>query len=280
MNTFNSQMPSTAENWKKVARSYERQWNFPHCIGAVDGKHCVIQAPINCGSEYFNYKSHFSIVLMGIADADYQFLFADVGCQGRISDGGVFNNTLICRKLRNNELDLPREEALPNREMKVPYVFVGDDAFGLQENLMKAYPVEQKKGSKKRIFNYRLCRARRIIENVFGIMSSVFRVLRKPMLLCPEKATKVVMACIHLHNFLRQSRISRQLYMPCGSLDHYADGELVEGTWRKDNEELKSFFPLKKTPRKPAEKCESIRNEFAEYFVSEKGRVEWQDKYA
>lgn len=152
-------MPSTAEEWLQVAQNYEAQWNYPYCIGAIDGKHCIIQAPINSGSDYFNYKQNFSIVLLGVADADYCFLFADVGCQGRISDGGVLRNSFFWKKLQNNELNLPSEEVLANSQMKVPYVFVDDDAFSLQENLMKAYPVEQKKGSMKRIFNYRLCRA-------------------------------------------------------------------------------------------------------------------------
>lgn len=207
-------MPSSEEEWLQVARSFEDIWQFPHCIGAVDGRHCSLQAPACSGSEYFNYKQYFSIVLLGVADADYCFLFADVGGQGRISDSGVLKNSLLWKKLQNNELNLPSDKTLPNRKIKVPYVFLGDDAFSLNQNLMKTYPAEQKRGSKKRIYNYRLSRARRIIENVFGIMSSIFRVLRKPMLLSPEKATIVIMACVYLHNFLRKSKNSRSLYTP------------------------------------------------------------------
>jgi hypothetical protein len=65
--------------------------------------------------------------------------------------------------------------------------FIGDEAFPLRENLMKVYPGQHPKGSKERIFNYSICRARRIVDNVFGLASSVFRVLRKPMLLESEK---------------------------------------------------------------------------------------------
>jgi hypothetical protein len=77
-------MPSSEEEWLQVARIFEDKWQFPHCIGAVDGRHCSLQAPAYSGSEYFNYKQYFSIVLLGVADADYCFLFADVGGQGRI----------------------------------------------------------------------------------------------------------------------------------------------------------------------------------------------------
>lgn len=32
-----------AEDWKEIANDFANKWNFPHCIGAIDGKHIVIQ---------------------------------------------------------------------------------------------------------------------------------------------------------------------------------------------------------------------------------------------
>nr|CAI5870097.1 unnamed protein product [Callosobruchus analis] len=245
--------------------------NFPHCLGAVDGKHCMIQAPINSGN-YFNYKQYFSIVLLGMADANYCPIFAEVGCQGRTSDVGVLRNSLLGHKLQNNQLNLPPARALENRTMEVPFVFIGDDAFSLHDNLFKAYPVELK----ERI-HQAVCRARRVIENVFGIISAVFRVLRKPMFLLPEKSTKVILACIYLHSFLRKSRESRNVYTPPGTFDEYQEEKIIPGAWRQQNDELQSFLPLQKVPRSAAH-CEAIRNEFDEYFSNE-GSVTWQHKY-
>lgn len=82
---------------------YEETWNFPHCLGAIDGKHIQLQAPIGSGSEYFNYKNTFSVVLMAVVDANYNFIYANVGCQGRISDGGVFRNTSFSKLLDENK---------------------------------------------------------------------------------------------------------------------------------------------------------------------------------
>jgi len=65
------------------------------CIGAMDRKHIVLQDPVRSGSEYFNYKSNFSIVLFALVDANYNFIFADVGVQGRRSDGGVLSANRI-----------------------------------------------------------------------------------------------------------------------------------------------------------------------------------------
>lgn len=274
-------MPSNSEDWKKIADMFDLNWNFPHCIGALDGKHCVLQNPIHGGSDYYNYKSDFSIVLMGIVDANYCFIYVNVGTQGRISDGGVFRNTKFYEKLQGNELGLPPDVALPYRQMEMPLVLVADDAFPMQNHIMKPYSGHQESRSVKRLFNYRLSRARRVVENAFGILSSVFRVLRKPMLLEPERATTVIMTCVYLHNFLRKSKLSRCIYTPRGTFDHDDRGTVTLGSWRRINEEdpLASYFPLLNVPRRSALSTEQIRNEFAEYF-STVGQVPWQNSYA
>jgi hypothetical protein len=56
----------TAEEWRVVAERFEERWNFPLCCGAIDGKHVVLKAPANSGSQFFNYKGTFSIVLLAV----------------------------------------------------------------------------------------------------------------------------------------------------------------------------------------------------------------------
>ena len=116
---------------------FDRRWNFPHYIGGLDGKHVVIQRPENTVGEFY-YKGTESIILMAIVDAKYCFIYVNVGCQGRISDGGVFRNTEFYRKLENNDLYLPQDEALPGRTIPVPYTLVAD-AFALTRHTIKLY---------------------------------------------------------------------------------------------------------------------------------------------
>lgn len=120
-------MPTSPEEWLWISRQYEEKWQFPHCVGSMDGKHVIIQAPFKCGSDFYNYKSNFSIVLLALVDADYNFLFVVVGCQGRISDGGVFKNKTLYRKLENNDLSLPEDSALSHSNKPMPYVFLADE---------------------------------------------------------------------------------------------------------------------------------------------------------
>lgn len=276
------QLPSTPEEWKAVSEEYEKRWNYVHCVGAVDGKHIVIQRPENTVSEFHNYKGTDSIVLMAVVDANYCFMYVNVGCQGRISDGGVFKNTSFYKKMENNDLNLPEPEPLPGRTMPVPYVLVADDAFALSDHVMKPYTTDLKQGSPKRVFNYRLSRARRMVENVFGLLASVFRIFRKPLeVKVLDTVINIVLACVYLHNFLRlQPDSSRYYSMPgcCDSEDASA-GHYIPGTWRDITSGDTGYRPLVAIPRRPASSATAIRDEFMAYFMTESGSVPFQNKY-
>ena len=82
-------LPSSAEEWLEISSKFEERWQFPNCIGAIDGKHIVVQPPPEAGSHFFNYKHTHSIVLLAVAGPDYQCIYADIGTNGRVSDGGV-----------------------------------------------------------------------------------------------------------------------------------------------------------------------------------------------
>lgn len=198
-------LPSNATEWLTISKAFEEQWNFPHAIGSIDGKHVTLKAPANSGSQFFNYKKTFSIVLLAIVDANYNFIFADVGCQGRFSDGGVLANSPIQQKLDRNELNIPAPEILQvPYTMEVPYFLLGDQAFAMTNYCLRPFGGMHAADSVERHFNYRHSRARRTVENAFGILAQVFRLLLKPIELEPPIAEKVVLAAVFLHNFRRR----------------------------------------------------------------------------
>ena len=105
--------------------------------------------PFHSGSEFCNHKGFFSIVVMALVNYDYQFIYVDVACQGRISDGGVFRNSSFNEKMVNNSLYLPPPRLLPKFNIEswetlenddvVYFVFVANNAFPLTTGIMKPY---------------------------------------------------------------------------------------------------------------------------------------------
>lgn len=113
---------------------------------------------------------------MGIANANYEFIMVHFGINGRVSDGGVIEYTEFYHKLKHNELNIPEPSTPKSSSTKIlPYVFLGDEAFALREDFLKPFG-QGELNIERRIFNYRLSRARRVIENVFGILANRFRI--------------------------------------------------------------------------------------------------------
>ena len=78
--------------------------------------------------------------------------------------------------MEDQSLGVPADAPYPNDEIPMPYTILADDAFPLRRWLLKPYP-QRNLLHDQRIYNYRLCRARRIVENSFGILANRWRVL-------------------------------------------------------------------------------------------------------
>lgn len=133
---------------------------------------------------------------------------------------------------------------------------------------------ERKLTMAQRVFNYRLSRARRIIENVFGLCAARFRVLLKPIDMKPEKVVKVVLAICALHNFLITNK---SCYSTPNDFDHESEGVMISGRWRQDlgtNNELLGLNPATNTGR-PTANGQQTRINLQNYFIGT-GEVDWQ----
>jgi hypothetical protein len=256
--------PNLEEEWVDIASEFDLQWDFPNCLGAIDGKHVTIQAPANSGSKYFNYKKSFSIVLMAVCDANYRFTLVDVGEAGRQSDGGVFSNSNLGYSINNKTLNFPGPKKIKNSMETFPYTFIGDEAFALKDNLLKPY-ASASLNQERRVFNYRLSRARRTIENAFGILASVFRIFRRPINANVETVRSITKATVALHNFLLTEKSEKGNF------------KKVKEEWRTTVANDGSLLPVLQTGSNNYSKdAKTVRDEFCKYFNSVEGSVPWQ----
>jgi len=198
-----------------------------------------------------------------------------VGSNGRNSDGGVFANSSFAHALANEALNMPVPKPLLDLDKSMPFVIVADDAFALNEHIMKPFPGRNLLPS-QRIFNYRLSRARRKIENAFGIMTARFRVLRSPIQLDAAKTTIVTKACVVLHNMLMGR--SENSYALKGFLDYMTeDGAIIDGAFRQHFSNGGTMTLEPSINRNATQTAREIRKEFKNYFMST-GEVPWQFK--
>lgn len=251
----------TPELWTKIEEEFKTKWNFPNCIGAIDGKHVNIRAPWNSGSLFFNYKKFFSIVLLAVADANYNFVVVDIGAYGRNSDSGILSGSKLGQLLQTDSLCIPPNKRLPGNTEKMPHVFVGDEAFPLSKHMMRPYPGNQLTGDEeKKIFNYRLSRARRIVESSFGILTQKFEVFQKKIRMQPKYLDLMILACTCLHNYIRTH-------------DHNEAEEV-----RPPRNSILQNINVQQEEDNQIEDGMIIRDNFKSYFNSQNGAVPWQNE--
>ena len=157
-------------------------------------------------------------MLLAICDARYCFSFVDVGEYGSNNDSGIFLNSEMGDLFRQGNLNIPPRSKISGSDYELSYFLVGDEIFPLQDWLMRPYAGSSLINELRKIFNYRLSRARRVTENTFGILVARWRVLQSPIDATSEKVEKIVLACIALNNYLRQRHSPR--YTSSGFIDN------------------------------------------------------------
>ncbi|CAF4908185.1 unnamed protein product [Pieris macdunnoughi] len=157
-----------------------------------------------------------------------------------------------------NELPLPVSQTLRNdyiNEPPIPYVLVGDEAFGLSKHVMRPYG-GQNLNVKQRVYNYRLSRARRYVECAFGIMANKWRILHRPIDTVYNLTINIVKAYCVLHNFVTQH----------------------DGLRQQDKMAISMFPQLRPHVNEESLAVNFIRYQFANYFMSPEGAIPCQLK--
>ena len=142
---------------KDVIRGFEARWSFPQVAGVIDGTHIPILRPQDSGTDYYNRKGFYSVVMQSVID--FRGIFTDIyiGWPGKVHDARVLVNSDLYRKGCGGTL-LPDWKRTING-VDIPLLILGDPAYPLLPWLMKAYPEMNTIPADAKHFNYCLSRA-------------------------------------------------------------------------------------------------------------------------
>ncbi|ODM62112.1 hypothetical protein Ocin01_20211 [Orchesella cincta] len=194
---------------------------------------------------------------MGVADADYKFMYFDVGAYGSEGDSGVFKNCEFGKALNEKRLDLPPSRIVHGK--LIPLYFVADDAFPLAKHIQKPFKPPSKYRTlpeDERIFNYRS-------YDFVGPDRA-------------QKSDKLHAACFI--NYL--TTVDKNEYVPQGFFGYCLEnGSIVDGTGATRIPPNSSFAMkegLSSGGRLP-ENAKLIREHLKNYLNSEQGSLSWQN---
>lgn len=181
---------------------------FEHCVGALDGSHIPIAAPHGDSGQdhvpFRNRKAGMSQNVLAAVDFDHNFVYVLAGWEGSAND----------QKVINDAMSRPRGSL----RLETPWYFLADAGYSFNCGLTlppfknvryhlqewnQAVNANQLPRNKKELFNKRHSSLRNVVERVFGVMKSRFKILRSARVNFSVKTqVDIVYACVALHNFI------------------------------------------------------------------------------
>lgn len=237
----------SADDFKRIANEFSRKWSLPNCLGAVGCKTMQLEAPADPGP-YFMSENH-RISIVALCDANYCFTVAEVNYLGSLGDkSNVFKESFLNKFILNNAAVVPPPSKLPKSKSDQQFNYFavgGGNNYPLKENFLTPYAKaslsdkDEKLRYERRIFNYRLSRASRVVDNAFGVLAFRWQRLQKRLSVSPQSPADVVtlvQACICLHNFLMKTRTSNNNGMGTFG-DSFGPNDRLSkpGRWRRDD---------------------------------------------
>ena len=253
--------PGKEQQFREKMLDMEERWQFPCCWAAIDGCHIPLKCPDGGLAACKEYQFFYSIVLMGMVDAKYRFIWGSCGFPGNSHDSIIFQSTQLWAHIIEGQTIPPIGKDLHG--VTVPPLILGDSAFPFQTWLMKPF-TNAVLSPQQSNFNYRLSRARMVTEGAYGQLKGRWRVLMRKCESAPEKVRTITLACIVLHNICieREDTLSNQLNL---SVDPGTNK-------RRDREVIRQILNMRNCQRVPdnSRQATRIRNALTQQLWREK----------
>ena len=162
------------DDWEVELRGFLENYEFP-CVGVWDGFHVYIESKLK---SYFSFKKRYSMSNMGLVSYNKRFLYAAVGAPGSTHDARMLRNTSLFKEIVDGN-KLPKKSFNLEDMGEIPLLTIGDYAFPRFPWLIKAYTESPRMTQQQKYFNRKLCSARVVVENCYGMLKGRWRVLYK-----------------------------------------------------------------------------------------------------
>ena len=206
----------------------------------------------------------------------YCFTLFDFGSYGSNNDCGGLSNSLMDEKLETNTFNIPEDEPLDGCKFTpLPYFLLRGNIFPFRKWLIKPYP-GRNLNEEQKIYNYRLSRGRRAIENAFEILAARWRIFHRPIQATAVEHVELhVLAALALYNYLHLT--SNVMCTPSDFADSESgDRSILLGEWR-NRDTAQGFNNIRPIcGNRNCFEVVQIRDEIKEYLNSEEASLPWK----
>ncbi|KAM3330116.1 hypothetical protein ACQJBY_026857 [Aegilops geniculata] len=204
----------------------ERFWpHFKGAIGAIDGCHIPVTVPSDEVVNHTGRHGFPSQNVMAVCDFDMRFTFVVAGWPGSAHDTRILNDSLV--KYAHRFPTPPPgkyylvDSGYPNREgYLAPYK---GQIYHIPEFRNGRKPV-----GKYEVYNHSHSSLRNVVERTFGVLKAKWRILKGVPSFKPRTQKKIIIACMALHNYIRETKLPDEEFDKCDEDEDYIPDEDLE----------------------------------------------------
>ncbi|KAK3927953.1 Protein ANTAGONIST OF LIKE HETEROCHROMATIN PROTEIN 1 [Frankliniella fusca] len=173
-----------------IQHAFYQRYGYPGTVGAIDGTHLYVTAPLQQHQRYVNRHHTYSILAQAVCDHNMLYRDVYVGEPGSVGDMRMFNRSPLKENLFMRPNMIRENEHL-----------LGDAGFPLSEKILTPFP-HNSRDDAERNHNRVFSSCRTTVERSFALLKNRFPRLQYFRSRNLQIAVWHIMSCFALHNFI------------------------------------------------------------------------------